>query len=264
MNRHEEIMTMIGTNPDAFADMLVAWETELSKVMPPDYKDWWQNSKTEWPIVARMVIENLREREKAAWDMLPANEAELDLFGSGRGDWTDDLKYENGEYCNECIKCRQRFMGQKRRRICKACHDEARNEVDHTSGYVLCLYTYDYYKAEKAYAFSFDEKELAEYKETINDLYEHRPFVDPCDHEAFSVAETDHWTVKKVPFLHNDEQRNIALPKSPGSVPTEWLEKQASKYRNKAESNPAKFQDYRRMAWACEFVKEIWKEAQKI
>ncbi len=70
MNRHEEIMEMMGTDPDAVADMLVAWETELSKVMPLDFKDWWQNSKTEWPLVARMVIESLHEREKIAWDML--------------------------------------------------------------------------------------------------------------------------------------------------------------------------------------------------
>lgn len=46
------------------------WESELSKVMPPDFKDWWQNSKEEWPMVARMVIENLREREELAWKMM--------------------------------------------------------------------------------------------------------------------------------------------------------------------------------------------------
>lgn len=70
MTRHEEIMELMGTDPDAIADMLVAWETELSKVMPSDFKDWWNNSKTEWPLVARLVIESLREREKEAWDML--------------------------------------------------------------------------------------------------------------------------------------------------------------------------------------------------
>lgn len=80
MSRHEEIMELMGTDPDAVADMLVAWETELSKVMPPDFKDWWQNSKTEWPLVARTVIESLREREDIAWGMLsntkdmPSNE----------------------------------------------------------------------------------------------------------------------------------------------------------------------------------------------
>jgi regulator of replication initiation timing len=49
---------------------LQSWEDELSKVMPADFKDWWENSKSEWPIIAKLVIENLREREKIAWDML--------------------------------------------------------------------------------------------------------------------------------------------------------------------------------------------------
>ena len=52
--------------------MIVAWEAELSKVFAPDYKDWWQNSKEEWPMIARMTIESLREREQLAWDMLDA------------------------------------------------------------------------------------------------------------------------------------------------------------------------------------------------
>ena len=68
--RRDAIMELIATDPGAVADMLVAWETELSKVMPADYKDWWQNSKEEWPMVARMSIEGLRKREQLAWDML--------------------------------------------------------------------------------------------------------------------------------------------------------------------------------------------------
>lgn len=68
--RHKAIMELIATDPGAVADMLVAWETELSKVMPQDYKDWWQNSRKEWPMVARVSIESLREREQLAWDML--------------------------------------------------------------------------------------------------------------------------------------------------------------------------------------------------
>ena len=66
-------MEMMGTDPDAVADMLVAWETELSKVMPPDFKDWWQNSKSEWPMIARMTIERLRETEQLAWEMLDSH-----------------------------------------------------------------------------------------------------------------------------------------------------------------------------------------------
>jgi len=68
--RHEEIMAQIRTDPNSVANMLVAWETELSKVMPLDYKDWWQNSKLEWPVIARMSIESLRKRESLAWDQV--------------------------------------------------------------------------------------------------------------------------------------------------------------------------------------------------
>lgn len=68
--RHKEIMELIRANPVAVADMLVSWETELSRAMPRDFKDWWQNSKTEWPLIARLTIESLREREQTAWDML--------------------------------------------------------------------------------------------------------------------------------------------------------------------------------------------------
>lgn len=35
-----------------------AFRDELSKVMPEDYKDWWENDKNEWPLVARLSIEN--------------------------------------------------------------------------------------------------------------------------------------------------------------------------------------------------------------
>jgi cephalosporin-C deacetylase-like acetyl esterase len=43
-------------------ERLKAYDDELSKVMPPDFKDWWQNSKDEWPEIAAWVITNLRER----------------------------------------------------------------------------------------------------------------------------------------------------------------------------------------------------------
>ena len=46
------------------AERLQAYDEELSKVMPKDYKDWWENSKNEWPLVARLVIEDLeKDRE---------------------------------------------------------------------------------------------------------------------------------------------------------------------------------------------------------
>lgn len=45
--------------------------------MPSDYKDWWQNSKAEWPLVARVTIEHLREREQSAREDLERLEREL-------------------------------------------------------------------------------------------------------------------------------------------------------------------------------------------
>ena len=49
---------------------LATWETEIGAVMPSDFKDWHQNSKNEWPVVARSVIESLSKRESQAWDHL--------------------------------------------------------------------------------------------------------------------------------------------------------------------------------------------------
>jgi predicted transcriptional regulator len=49
---------------------LKRYDEELSSVMPKDYKDWWQNSPEEWPLVAKCSIESLREREELAWQHL--------------------------------------------------------------------------------------------------------------------------------------------------------------------------------------------------
>ena len=45
---------------------LADYDTHLSAVMPPDFKDWFQNAKQEWPDVAARVVTNLRERLDAA------------------------------------------------------------------------------------------------------------------------------------------------------------------------------------------------------
>lgn len=60
-------------SPEAIENELARlkrYDEELSAVMPKDFKDWWQNSKGEWSIVARGVIESLREREELAWQPL--------------------------------------------------------------------------------------------------------------------------------------------------------------------------------------------------
>lgn len=49
---------------------LQRYDEELSSVMPKDYKDWWENSPEEWPIVAKSYIESLREREEMAWQQV--------------------------------------------------------------------------------------------------------------------------------------------------------------------------------------------------
>jgi G3E family GTPase len=51
-------------------ERLQRYDNQLSSVMPEDYKDWWQNSKEEWPIVAKGSIESLREREEQAWQQV--------------------------------------------------------------------------------------------------------------------------------------------------------------------------------------------------
>ena len=51
-------------------ERLDRYDQALSAVMPPDFKDWWENSKDEWPDVAAGVIENLRKREELAWEQL--------------------------------------------------------------------------------------------------------------------------------------------------------------------------------------------------
>ena len=51
-------------------ERLDEYDRLLSEVMPHDFKDWWQNSKDEWPLVAQSVIKQLRVREELAWEML--------------------------------------------------------------------------------------------------------------------------------------------------------------------------------------------------
>jgi len=49
------------------------YDEELSKVMPQDFKDWWQGSKEEWPEIAASVIVERRKSEDMAWQMLDSN-----------------------------------------------------------------------------------------------------------------------------------------------------------------------------------------------
>jgi hypothetical protein len=52
---------------------------ELSKVMPKDFKDWFQNTQEELPIIARIVIENLKKENEMLWSMLAKVNLVLDV-----------------------------------------------------------------------------------------------------------------------------------------------------------------------------------------
>lgn len=45
-------------------------------------------------------------------------------------DWPEDFHLENGNYECECIKCKSKFIGYKRRVICKSCYEEIIRKLD--------------------------------------------------------------------------------------------------------------------------------------
>ena len=51
-------------------ERLRRYDKELSSVMPPDFKDWHQNSKEEWPEIAAWVIQNLRGQLEEAYKIV--------------------------------------------------------------------------------------------------------------------------------------------------------------------------------------------------
>jgi len=59
---------------DALHDEVTNWRASLTAVMPPNFKDWHQNSPVEWPKVAARVITSQRE-EIDRWQTQVANQA---------------------------------------------------------------------------------------------------------------------------------------------------------------------------------------------
>jgi hypothetical protein len=53
--------------------------TELNKVMPEDYKDWWQNDPKELPIIARNTIEHLKKENEMLWSMIDNVQSALNV-----------------------------------------------------------------------------------------------------------------------------------------------------------------------------------------
>jgi hypothetical protein len=49
-------------------ERLQRYDDEISKEMPKDYKDWWKNSKEEWPLIARLTLEGRRESIDQLYD----------------------------------------------------------------------------------------------------------------------------------------------------------------------------------------------------
>ena len=51
-------------------ERLKAYDEEISKEMPEDFKDWWENSPEEFPLVARLVLEGRRETIEWCYDVM--------------------------------------------------------------------------------------------------------------------------------------------------------------------------------------------------
>ena len=52
------------------AERLKLYDEEISKEMPKDFKDFWENSKEEWPLVARLVLEGRRENLEWCYEVI--------------------------------------------------------------------------------------------------------------------------------------------------------------------------------------------------
>lgn len=77
---------------EAAAAALEKWETELSKVMPSDFKDWWHNSKDEWPEIARSVTEAARRDRDAGWEAAARTAVEVEKLK----DIIDGILFDTG------------------------------------------------------------------------------------------------------------------------------------------------------------------------
>lgn len=57
---------------------LALWERLIGAEMPPDYKDWHQNSKAEWPDVAAASLRSRKADADLAWDTVAKLGAEVE------------------------------------------------------------------------------------------------------------------------------------------------------------------------------------------
>lgn len=45
----------------------------------------------------------------------------LNNYTIDQKNWIDDFKFENGNYYNNCVFCKELFIGHKRRVACRQC-----------------------------------------------------------------------------------------------------------------------------------------------
>lgn len=57
---------------------LERYDQMLTEAMPEDYKDWHQNSREEWPLIASLTIKNLRNQNDWAHEELTKAHAEIE------------------------------------------------------------------------------------------------------------------------------------------------------------------------------------------
>jgi hypothetical protein len=55
--------------------------------------------------------------------------AVAEMFGHKSRNYEEDFYHENGFYVNICIACNNKFMGHKRRVICKKCGSNSQTEA---------------------------------------------------------------------------------------------------------------------------------------
>lgn len=85
-----------------------AFRDELSKVMPLDYKDWWENDKNEWPIVARLTIESKKRLIDMDRETIERMERKLAEVTQQRDEWK-----ELYERLNESLASNKRLFSNK-------------------------------------------------------------------------------------------------------------------------------------------------------
>ena len=58
-------------------ERLKAYDDEISKEMPLDFKDWWENSKDEWPLITRLVLEGRRKELEWCYEVIDKQTLEI-------------------------------------------------------------------------------------------------------------------------------------------------------------------------------------------